>query len=240
MGWDNFDHIILLECFNQDRDRASNDAYDIEQELISESLSNPLCLNGYCTKGGRFKHTQPHSESAKTKMSKARKGMRMSEDTKDKLRKPLSDDRRSKIAEYNRRPEVRESKRQANLGRGWSDEARCKFLDTNSKAEVKLKRSLAQLGKKQSDETKAKRSESLRGKTRSEDIKEKISTGRSANNKTFKITSPSGEVFMGKNLTQFCKSIGVWPACLSEVCRGLKKSYKGWTGEYISDEATEN
>ena len=51
--------------------------------------------------------------------------------------------------------------------------------------------------------------------------------------KNFEVTSPSGEVFTGLNLSDFCKLHGLNRGNMANVCRGTMKSYKGWTGKYI-------
>lgn len=51
--------------------------------------------------------------------------------------------------------------------------------------------------------------------------------------KSFEVTSPDGVVFRDRNMNKFCREHGLSAANLSEVCRGLKKVYKGWTGRYV-------
>lgn len=73
--------------------------------------------------------------------------------------------------------------------------------------------------------------ESLRGRTKHthEGVKnqsEKVS-------KSFRLISPQGEIFVGTNLTEFCKIHSLNRGNMSSVCRGEMKSYKGWTGEYL-------
>lgn len=53
------------------------------------------------------------------------------------------------------------------------------------------------------------------------------------NSKYFRVVSPTGEVFEGKNLNEFCKTHSLTQANLSAVCRGQAKHHKGWTGEYL-------
>ena len=57
-----------------------------------------------------------------------------------------------------------------------------------------------------------------------------------ANSKSrfFRVISPEGIVYEGKNLKEFCKEDGLCQGWMSAVCRGAKKQYKGWTGEYLN------
>lgn len=50
----------------------------------------------------------------------------------------------------------------------------------------------------------------------------------------YKVVSPSGGVYKGKNLKEFCNVHGLNRGNMSSVCRGDMNSYKGWTGEYIN------
>lgn len=58
--------------------------------------------------------------------------------------------------------------------------------------------------------------------------------------KWFKVISPDGEEFVGKNLTDFCKQYGLNRGNMSSVCRGEMTSYKGWFGEYIENQEENN
>jgi len=51
--------------------------------------------------------------------------------------------------------------------------------------------------------------------------------------KHYRLVSPSGEIFEGKNLTEFCKQHGLHQGCMSNVIAGRIKHHKGWTGEFI-------
>lgn len=51
--------------------------------------------------------------------------------------------------------------------------------------------------------------------------------------KNFEVVSPSGEVYTGLNLSDFCKLHNLNRGNMATVCRGSMKSYKGWTGKYI-------
>lgn len=51
--------------------------------------------------------------------------------------------------------------------------------------------------------------------------------------KRYRVVSPDGEVFEGKNLNQFCKEHGLDQGNMSGVCNGHQKHSKGWTGVYL-------
>lgn len=51
--------------------------------------------------------------------------------------------------------------------------------------------------------------------------------------KSFRVVSPGGVVYEGRNVTEFCSIHNLNQSCLSALCRGVKPVYKGWTGSYI-------
>jgi hypothetical protein len=51
--------------------------------------------------------------------------------------------------------------------------------------------------------------------------------------KYFRLVSPDGMIFEGKNLREFCITNGLNPGNMSAVCTGKAKQCKGWTGSYI-------
>lgn len=51
--------------------------------------------------------------------------------------------------------------------------------------------------------------------------------------KTYRVKSPSGEIFEGSNLKEFCKENGLNQGNMSRVCAGSLNQTKGWTGEYV-------
>lgn len=98
-GTDSFEIKIIMKDLDYDK------CYFYEQELIAKFLGTPLCLNGHCTKTGKFStagniptaETRSkisisssklvHSAEAKIKMSNAKKGLPRSAETKAKLSK---------------------------------------------------------------------------------------------------------------------------------------------------------
>ena len=78
-----------------------------------------------------------------------------------------------------------------------------------------------------------KRSLKIRGRTKHThsslmEVSEQLS-------KSFRVRSPCGKVFKGKNLYDFCKDQALNQGHMSAVCRGVKGHHKGWTGEYIDE-----
>lgn len=81
-NFDEYDWHIIAEFFN------GNDAYDFEQQLISNEWGNPLLLNESCYYGkARFNHAnKKHTESAKQKISKSKIGKPLPKTEETKLK----------------------------------------------------------------------------------------------------------------------------------------------------------
>lgn len=85
-------------------------------------------------------------------------------------------------------------------------------------------------GTPKSAEYRQKQSERLKGKPRSENWIE-------SHSKTWKLTSPAGDVSIVHNLQRWCrenKHLGLYPQNLRSVARGLYKTSKGYRCEYYS------
>jgi hypothetical protein len=52
--------------------------------------------------------------------------------------------------------------------------------------------------------------------------------------KGFRLISPQEEIHEGLNLRQFCRDNDLSNGIMSQVCRGLKPSHKGWKGVYLN------
>lgn len=145
IGFQNFDWEIVAEFDNPDRIQAGIEAYDFEQQLIHESLDDPLILNQHCQVDGkdRFKTTGPLDEEVKAKMRKP-KGKR------NKPTAPMSEEHKAKIAE-------------AHIGVKQSEESIAKMLETRKKNGTNAGR---KAGTKMSEETKEKMRQSKIGKKR--------------------------------------------------------------------------
>lgn len=98
----------------------------------------------------------------------------------------------------------------------------------------------SQLGMKHSQETRQKLSESLKGRKHivSEEGMANIVSALRGNKYAkdaaaeFEIISPTGERIKGKNLSEFCSTLGFKRTginCMYEVVRGSRPSYKGYT-----------
>lgn len=83
------------------------------------------------------------------------------------------------------------------------------------------------LGKPLSEKTKEKLSKIRTGIKKSKEHKQKISTALCKN--TYKLKSPSGEIYEFKNYNQFGKEHGLYPGNLCSLLQGKFKQYKGWT-----------
>jgi hypothetical protein len=77
-------------------------------------------------------------------------------------------------------------------------------------------------GKIASEETKRKMSAVHKGKKLPIHMIDSLS-------RTFKVVSPDGQIFEGKNITQFCKQYNLDRGTLSKVVDGKYKQHKGWT-----------
>jgi hypothetical protein len=49
----------------------------------------------------------------------------------------------------------------------------------------------------------------------------------------YHIVSPTGKVYKGRNVKEFCVEHGLQPGCLAGVLRGVRNHHKGWTGHYV-------
>lgn len=93
-GWENFEHTILEEKLTQDQ-ASEMECYYIKK---FDSMNN-----GYnCTEGGEGCVGYKHTDEAKLKMSKSRKGRKLSED----WRKHMSEAQKIAWAEGRRKPSI--------------------------------------------------------------------------------------------------------------------------------------
>jgi hypothetical protein len=51
---------------------------------------------------------------------------------------------------------------------------------------------------------------------------------------TYEITSPSGKIFIVKNMRKFCRENNLVHGQMFLLCGGKRNSYKGWTGKKLS------
>lgn len=122
-GWDSFTHEIIDECYDEET-ATKKEQYWIAYYRATE---NEYGFN--LTSGGKFGYT--HSPSSKEKTSRSHKGIRPSDETRQKLRElalarpPMSDEHKRKISEANTghwvSPEGRERRRISSTGRTHSE-----------------------------------------------------------------------------------------------------------------------
>lgn len=83
------------------------------------------------------------------------------------------------------------------------------------------------LGKTFSEESKRKMSQAQLGKVIPIDIRNKISKGMGG--KAVYLKSPTGEIVLVENQSEFARKYGLIRTKISEVIRGIGKTHKGWT-----------
>lgn len=230
IGFSQFSYEIISECYNEDRDIASSEAYWIEQDLIRINFEDLLCLNrNYVDRlsGNKaFRRTGKHTELTKNKMSKSRIG-NTSEYQKERIRE-------ANRARVSNRPE------------GWVVHNKGKSHSEESINKMKRKRSPetcekignSKRGTKRSEETLVKlrelyATEEYKLKRKSmftEEVREKISNSRS---KYFDLVSPDGIRYQGRNLSKFCSEHGLGSDSMYNLCAGITQRHKGWSGRYV-------
>lgn len=150
-----------------------------------------------------------YSEKAKQKISNSRKGQRLKEETKIKISNTLK-------------------------GRKISKETILKMSNKKISEETKNKMSKNNakywLGKSRSPESIRKMSQSHKGKSLSELHKKSLSKSlKDKGTKEFKLISPTGELFEGKNISTFCREQNLSVSHISQVLNNKRSHHKGWT-----------
>lgn len=77
--------------------------------------------------------------------------------------------------------------------------------------------------------------QSIKMTGRTKETHEGLKTISNRLSKNFIAVSPEGENIIGRNASVFCKKYNLCAVSMSYVFRGIKKSYKGWTGKYMED-----
>ena len=178
-GWDNFEHIIWCENLTQEEAK--------EWEVILIALFKTNCSRyknperGYnLTDGGDGMSGFKFSEESKIKMSQSKKGKKLSEDHKEKLRKLFSGEnnpmhgKKGKLSPAFGRKYTEEQRTQKSirmmgntnmLGKKHSDETKNKIRESkrNISDKTREKMSKAQRGKIMSEESKRKNSDEHKG-----------------------------------------------------------------------------
>lgn len=172
-------------------------------------------------------------EETRLKMSKASKGRKKSEKTKEKMKQVWHQNRGEDY--YNTlskrmkgennpatRPDVREKISKSMTGKTWKHDAE----------RVEKHRS-ARLGKKRSDETRKRMSiAQQKNNTRSKEAKENLYL---AQRNLYKVYSPEGEIIeiYSRELREYCKENNLHYSNLISTANN-KKLYKGWYVERLS------
>jgi len=123
--------------------------------------------------------------------------------------------------------ETRKKLREANLGKKYSEETKAKLR------KIKGGKNHPLYGKKHSDETKKLQSEvklgknnPFYGKKHNQEWKDMILNIKCVYEYT--ITSPSGEVFITKNLAKFCRDNNLHNGLMCLVSDGKRKHHRNW------------
>ena len=91
-------------------------------------------------------------------------------------------------------------------------------------------------GYQHSDETKKKMSKTRTGKKRQPHTPEsKLKISQSKSKYEYEITDPDGNMYITKNLNQFCKDHKLLQSHMSATARGEIDGYKGWRACIIQD-----
>jgi len=164
-GWDAFS-IEILETFTN-FDKLQDNPFLLEKEEYYINL---------------FESYNSDKGYNLCKFSTDRTGIKHSEETKIKMRKPRSQatkekNRQARLGKKHSK-ETKEKISKSNLGRVFTDDHKQKLRESSPtrifSVESKLKMSRANLGKKRSEESKEKMRMAKLGKTRSDETKEKI------------------------------------------------------------------
>ena len=153
-GWNNIKHEIIASGLSEEKAKC------MEIELISKYKTQKPRYGYNCTAGGDGSIGCIPSQEIREKMSKAKRGKRLTEEHRTKIGaaqkgKCVSDETRAKISEASKGISK-------NSGRKLSDEHKSKLSEINK-------------GKRLTEEHKKKISESLKGRQKSEETKLKLS-----------------------------------------------------------------
>ena len=179
-GWNNFQHIILFDNLSKEV------ACECEKYLINKYQTNNPKFGYNVSSGGEFSHTGCKlTDEQRAKLSKAHKGLPLTDSQIEHIKR-LHESWRG----HHHTDEVKQKISIKNKGRKRSEETRKRISEAGKgrpsprkgvhlSEETKEKLRQANLGKKYSEETKAKHrangSQYWKGKTRSDETKQKIS-----------------------------------------------------------------
>lgn len=157
-GWDNFQHIVLIEGLNRDV------AYECEKALVAKYHTNHPDYGYNLSGGGKGSNGYKHTEEQRKRQSEISKGRKLSEEAKRKIGensrraltgRHLPEEVKRKISASNKgkpgRPQTEEAKRKnalAHMGKQY-------HLGYKHSKESRKKMSLAKLGKPLTEAQKA-------------------------------------------------------------------------------------
>lgn len=181
--------------------------------------------------------TAEEYEEARTKVAQLTslrfKGRKVSEETKIKMSqsqkgRPLSEEHRKKLSENHADFKGENSYW---YGKNFSEEHR-KKLSESHKGKCGLSGENSYMyGKHHSEETKRKISQALKGQSKSEETKNKMSVGQE---KKPIMCLETGKVFV--SATNVDKRQGISQADISSCCRGTRKTAGGYQWKYLYDQ----
>lgn len=239
-GWGNFEHEILFEGLTLE------EANRIEEELISQ-YNSTNSDKGYNLRSGGLNNL--HNDSSKEKMSKAKKGVKLKEETKRKIGegnkgKIVSEETKRKMSE------AQKGKKSPLKGKHLSEETRKKISEAQKGekgywygkhfSEEHLKKMKAwdrsiyakkgenhpMYGKHLSEETKNKISKANKGKKRSKEV-------------VLKMCKPvvcveTGVIYNG--VQEIARLLGLSASHITACCKGKRKTCGGYHWEYANKE----
>ena len=159
------------------------------------------------------------------KLLKERECPKISEETREKLRK--ANKGKQNFLGKKHTEEVKKRISEVNTGRIFSEETRKKMSDAKKGMQLRL-------GKNHTEETKRKLREHNLGKNHTEETKRKL---REVHSKTWEITDPNGNTFVIKNLYKFCRENNLNGGCMVNVSKGRqnRKQHKGYKVKEINN-----
>lgn len=215
-NFENFRVEILAEFF------SANDAYDYEQELISQHFNDINCLNRHYQKRnekGRFKHDLPHTEKSKEKMRGTRGKINRTRPGHPAWNKGLTKNNDLRVAKLSLNRQLAGNDHQ--IGAKYSQDR----ID-------KIKKKL--IGRKVPIDQKQKMSNAKKGKTWEEIYGKQEAARRKANAKSRtgsnhsnskSISTPDG-IF--DSITQAVLYFGVSDYTIRKRCLSTKDLWKEW------------
>lgn len=186
---------------------------------------NTLYPNGYNFDEGGQKN-RIMSEATKQKISEGNRGKILSEETKKKMSGSKKGENNPFFGCFH----TEESKQKISKSNNNKNNP---FYGRTHTKESKQKISKIHKGKVLSEETKKKISESNIGKSLSSAVKQKIST--SSCKFLYKVTNPSAEVEIIRNLRKYCKANKLDISHMIKVSSGKRKHHKGYKIEKIKE-----